>query len=1301
MADLKTTNIYGDAYINNKVGIATNAPATRLQIGQLLPTAATEGIQFGDDTSTRIYRGGSGQINFNGTINVLGNTYLGDANGDTVYVNDTIRIGATDSGDASLFFGEGSVAGSDYGAKWYWDSGYTFTWYTRNNGTDTALFDYVTNDTTYLNWRRHFHMQNKEINYNAQIHFNAGTRFVGQDTNYLVFRSDSTSVGGIRVQDGGIATKGYIGYWDSSGGGILNNTGEWALRYNFGSANSGGTLFGAWTVNGNISAANLSGTNTGDQSIGNGTITIAASTGVSVGATNTFTTNQSGATTVTITNTGVTSALAGTGVGVSGATGAVTFSIGQAVGTSNSPTFAGLTLSPSATSQFQLNSPSATQGLWIRAGYDTDGTATPVASANNIEIQSSGASSGTFSFVCGNTKILTIAPGAVNSLVALQQSGNQVLHAGNVATYALPIGGGTLTGGLSGTTGFFSGDLSIVGQHQIRNANPTITFRDTNNRTAYIHVNGDIFYVLTAVADSAYGSWTQVANSRWPLELNLSTNNAVFGADVNAISFTGAGTGLTGTAASLTAGAVTNGVYTNTNNSLTAITTINNTSNTVINNQSSNLGLTMLQATTGTDAYMTFHIVGDFAAYFGLGGAENDLVYGGWSVGNVRHRILHSGNAPYAWNMNQYVRTTDSPTFVTVTAALTGNATTSTTLQTARNINGTSFNGSADITTANWGTARTLTIGSTGKSVDGSAAITWSLAEIGAAATNQTMFVGTTSVAINRASAAQTLTGVNIDGYANYISAQTNPIGAFNVGLTRPKGASYTTTASSVTGAIKIKMPPGTPVHGMWKMTIKIYEYGARGNGYTIECGCHLYPSTAYNRYQYAIGVDANIALTIRYGTDGTSGCIWIGENATTWSYPQIHVTEFSNGFNNPGNPDWNAGTWGVTIGTIDNSVAVDGPYTIGLPLASSATSATTAGSISGFNNPATAATANTIVYRDGSGHITGNYIFGSYLNSTDDVSTGTITNIVAKFGDNYHRSATAAKVATFISGQTMSIVGSSTSCTGNAATATALSSMNISQFTNNSGYLTSVTNISGNAATATLATKASTLSQGGGTGTGMTFNWSGQGGQPTWLWGSNDGSNIYVWNPSNFNVNYATSAGSATSAGTATSAGSATTAGSCSGNAATATNVAASGITGQTGMWTSATRPGPYRLYRNDDDSAYNVQLTWQAHRTSYWSLRGFLNDGFHAECFVVYSGYADSAGSAGALTTGNTYQVASLGIGVAASNKLHINGDGSNPTIRIDNTAFGSGTSSSRGFFGWLPISINGNTRYIQLYS
>ena len=43
-----------------------------------------------------------------------------------------------------------------------------------------------------------------------------------------------------------------------------------------------------------------------------------------------------------------------------------------------------------------------------------------------------------------------------------------------------------------------------------------------------------------------------------------------------------------------------------------------------------------------------------------------------------------------------------------------------------------------------------------------------------------------------------------------------------------------------------------------------------------------------------------------------------------------------------------------------------------------------------------------------------------------------------------------------------------------------------------------------------------------------MTFNWRGKDGQPTWLWGGTDGSNMYVYNPSNFSVNYANSAGSA-----------------------------------------------------------------------------------------------------------------------------------------------------------------------------
>lgn len=54
-------------------------------------------------------------------------------------------------------------------------------------------------------------------------------------------------------------------------------------------------------------------------------------------------------------------------------------------------------------------------------------------------------------------------------------------------------------------------------------------------------------------------------------------------------------------------------------------------------------------------------------------------------------------------------------------------------LQTARQINGTNFNGTANIVTSYWGTARNFTIGNTTRSVNGSGNVTWSFADIGSA----------------------------------------------------------------------------------------------------------------------------------------------------------------------------------------------------------------------------------------------------------------------------------------------------------------------------------------------------------------------------------------------------------------------------------------------------------------------------------------------------------------------------------------------------------------------------------------
>ena len=54
--------------------------------------------------------------------------------------------------------------------------------------------------------------------------------------------------------------------------------------------------------------------------------------------------------------------------------------------------------------------------------------------------------------------------------------------------------------------------------------------------------------------------------------------------------------------------------------------------------------LEVFQDTAGADAFMTFHVSGDYAAYFGLDGGTNDLAFGGWSRGAASYKVWHAGN---------------------------------------------------------------------------------------------------------------------------------------------------------------------------------------------------------------------------------------------------------------------------------------------------------------------------------------------------------------------------------------------------------------------------------------------------------------------------------------------------------------------------------------------------------------------------------------------------------------------------------------------------------------------------------
>jgi hypothetical protein len=281
------------------------------------------------------------------------------------------------------------------------------------------------------------------------------------------------------------------------------------------------------------------------------------------------------------------------------------------------------------------------------------------------------------------------------------------------------------------------------------------------------------------------------------------------------------------------------------------------------------------------------------------------------------------------------------------------------------------------------------------------------------AAFNATTYVGTTAIALNRASASQTLTGVSIDGNAATVtnfsgthsgtSSGTNTGDQTNISGNAATASSTGTLTSS--GTLTTQAGSGTLIltSAIVSSEAGLFSTGDNSNA-IITLNRH--PGAYYSQL----------------GFNSSGGVFYRGFNATSINTSQAWQT-----------------IWTSTSLTNLNQLTNGPGYITGVTNISG-----TAGSISGFNNPATAATANTIVYRDGSGDIYGRYIFGSYHNSSDNVDTGTITYIMAKFGDNYHRSATAAKVQSFLGLGSLAYSSSETDTLGTVTNRGSSTSQNI-----------------------------------------------------------------------------------------------------------------------------------------------------------------------------------------------------------------------------------------------------------------
>jgi hypothetical protein len=78
---------------------------------------------------------------------------------------------------------------------------------------------------------------------------------------------------------------------------------------------------------------------------------------------------------------------------------------------------------------------------------------------------------------------------------------------------------------INGTAG---GDLIMTSTY------PTIVFKDSDARTGYWHMNGDVMYLLSGANGSGASGWTQVSG-QWPFTFTTSTNAALCGGALSAV----------------------------------------------------------------------------------------------------------------------------------------------------------------------------------------------------------------------------------------------------------------------------------------------------------------------------------------------------------------------------------------------------------------------------------------------------------------------------------------------------------------------------------------------------------------------------------------------------------------------------------------------------------------------------------------------------------------------------------------------------------------------------------------------